>query len=575
MATYNTRWQFSFVDYSGTIRWVYIQQKDYTGSTVTTLTAGDNPISWDEESTDNLLTSVRGKTGHLEVYEMQYGELAAMIPATSTEMRVLCPGLFFGYIKAQSSDYAWQAGPRKMRFNIQSPLAMAYDVKMPIGTTDNRTWDSVMKDLLDTIGYGSYIYPDNVTFGTFSGLFINPLAHDKEYHCENDDEAYEPISVGALLEAICNYYGLMVHDDISGETPSLLFTSVKYIATYHRRSWSETLSRWVTQNISIPQQPNNLLTGVEVAGNSNKERIVMPYSDISIRLGGGMFGDCDLPTDISEYSISERILIPRGNWFTNNFPDRLIPKVEIRGEYLDGAVKDTICCYEGRIPDNAHMFTMKMVEYDRKDYYYNLVIRKQTTGVNKLRLYITSSTGGLTDDGTFSPSSLGKRDIDFTNLQDNEAVIQLFQVPSDYLMIEVYKLASGYDAQDSYIYDVKMVPRQYIEYIGKYIDKSFVKRLTGGEGSESITIERILNDVFTTNYYDSNNGTPEDYAYLLYSQLRLQITIRSLSDYNYMLYLLSHVVDSTGRTWRVIAVSANPCENTYKITLHHSQHYDQ
>lgn len=571
MATYNTRWQFSFVDYSGTTRWVYIQQKDYTGSTVTTLTAGDNPISWDEESTDNLLTNVRGKTGHIEVYEMQYGELAAMIPATNTEMRVLCPGLFFGYIKAQSSDYAWQAGPRKIRFNIQSPLAMAYDVKMPISTTDKRTWDSVMKDLLDTIEYYSYIYPDNVTFGTFSGLFINPLSHDKDYRCENNDEAYEPISVGALLEAICNYYGMIVHDDITGETPRLLFTSVKYIDTYHIRSWNSTLSRWVTFNVSVTQQPNNLLTGVEVAGNSNKERIVIPYSDISIRLGGSMFGECDLPTSISEYN-GGGSLTPRGSWFTNEIP----ANVYVEGAYLDDDMKDAIRCEEGLINDNAHMFTIKMVEYDRK-YWYNLIIRRKTSNTvqNKVRFYIRSSVGGITDDGTFSPTSLGMRDVDFTNLQDNEVVIPLNQVPEDYLIIEVHKLVPGQGAADSYLYDVKMVLRDGIPDTSKYIDKSFVKRLTGGEGSDSITIERILNDVFTTNYYDSNNGTPEDYAYLLYSQLRLQVTIRSLSDYNYMLYLLNHVVDSTGRTWRVIAVSTNPRENTYKITLHHSQHYNQ
>lgn len=564
---YNTKWQFSFKDYGGTTRWVYLQLKDYTGSTVTTLTPAEDPIGWDEDNSDNLLSYVRGKTGYIEVYEMTYGELSDMIPSTNTQIRVVCPGLFWGYVKAQSSSYAWDAGPRKLRFNILSPLAMANEIKMPIGTTDERTWDSVMKDLLDTIGYTEYIYPSTVAFGTFSGLFINPLAHDKEYHYENNAEAYEPISIGGLLEAICNYYGLIVHDYVSENTPKLLFTSVSYVSTYYRRLWNETLQRWVNFSVNVPQTMNNLLSGVEIADNSNKEQIVKPYSDITIRLGGSMFGDCDLPTEISDYQ-SNGELTPHGDWFENEFPSQ----VEVGGALIDGNMEDSIRFNEHEITDNAHMFTLKMVEYDRK-FWYNIYITKKATGVNKMRVAVSSSEGGLIDNGTFDPISLGVRDIDFSTLENNEATIVLNEVPKDYLKIECYKLDTGQPSLISSVYGVKMKLREGIADYSKYEDKSFVKKLTGGEGAESITIERILNNIFSTNYYNLQNGTPCDFDYLLYSQLRVQLTLRSMTDYDYMLYLLNQSIDNTGRGWRVLAVSVKPRDNTYTITLHYSTHF--
>lgn len=564
---YNTKWQFSFVDYAGTTRTVYIQEKDYTGSTVTTLTAADTPIAWDEDASDDLLKSVRGKTGYIEVYEMTYGELADMIPTNNTQLRVVCPRLFFGFIKAQSSAYSWSSGPRKLRFNIQSPLAMAYDIKMPIGTTDERSWDSVMKDMMDTFGYVSYIYPSTMTFGTFSGLFINPLAHDKEYRYENDAETYEPISVGALLEAICNYYGLIVHDDINSSNPRLIFSVPGFISTYKARNWNEQLQRWVNLNINVSSTANDLFSSTEAADNSNKEQIVQPCSSIDIRLAGNMFGDCNLPTELSKYQGNGN-LTPRGDWFENEVPSQ----VHLGGAFIDSQVEDAIFFNEHEISDNAHMFTLILREYDRKSW-YNLHIRKIAQSVNKMRLVITSAEGGITDQGTFDSLSLGVRDIDFSTLEDNEAIIALNEVPQDYLKIECHKLGTGQPSSNSHVFGVKMELRQGAGDYSKYTDKAFVKRLTGGAGEKGITIERTLNNLFSTNYYNDPDGTPCDYAFLLYSQQRVQVTVRSLTDLTYMIYLLKQAIDNTGRDWKVLAISCHPRDNMYKITLHHSTHY--
>ena len=150
---YANRWSITFKDFDGTTRVIYIQQDGWTGG-VTALTPGNNPMIWDEDITEDLTKRVRGKTGRIEVIEHTYGELRDLYPSTPLQNRVVCNGVFFGYIKAQNSSNGWEAGPRTLKLNILSPLALAYDIPMPINTTMGlREMGSVIVDLMDTLGY--------------------------------------------------------------------------------------------------------------------------------------------------------------------------------------------------------------------------------------------------------------------------------------------------------------------------------------------------------------------------------------------------------------------------------------
>ena len=70
---YTNRWSITFKDFDDTTHTIYIQQDGWTGG-VTALTPGNNPMVWDENSSEDLTERVRGKTGRIEVIEENYGE---------------------------------------------------------------------------------------------------------------------------------------------------------------------------------------------------------------------------------------------------------------------------------------------------------------------------------------------------------------------------------------------------------------------------------------------------------------------------------------------------------------------
>ena len=149
---YTNRWSITFKDFENTTRTIYIQQDGWSGG-VTALTPGNNPMIWEEDSSEDLTRRVRGKTGRIEVIEENYGDLADLYPTRPMKNRVVCSGVFWGYIKAQNSTNGWESGPRTLKLNILSPLAMAYDIPMPINASLGlREMGGVMLDIILKLG---------------------------------------------------------------------------------------------------------------------------------------------------------------------------------------------------------------------------------------------------------------------------------------------------------------------------------------------------------------------------------------------------------------------------------------
>jgi hypothetical protein len=83
---YTNRWSITFKDFENTTRTIYIQQDGWSGG-VTALTPGNNPMIWEEDSSEDLTRRVRGKTGRIEVIEENYGDLADLYPTRPMKKR--------------------------------------------------------------------------------------------------------------------------------------------------------------------------------------------------------------------------------------------------------------------------------------------------------------------------------------------------------------------------------------------------------------------------------------------------------------------------------------------------------
>ena len=129
------KYTIPFKGLSGKSGRIDIYDTSYSGSTVTTLTGAPQPIVFEEEDSEDLLTVVRYKTGYLNLVETTAGELDGVWPTTNTSRPVKAyydnTLIFSGFIQAQSFQNSWTPAPRTVSVPIISPLGLIYDIDMP------------------------------------------------------------------------------------------------------------------------------------------------------------------------------------------------------------------------------------------------------------------------------------------------------------------------------------------------------------------------------------------------------------------------------------------------------------
>ena len=579
---------------------------------MTALTPGDNPLIWEEDSSEDLTKRVRGITGRIEVIEENYGDLADLYPSDPMKNRVVCSNVFFGYIKAQNSTNGWESGPRTLKLNILSPLALAYNIPMPINTTMGlREMGSVMTDIMNTIGYHWLMMPIGISEhigdffrGKIRGMLICPYANDKDYHYANDNEVFAPISIGELLVYICERHDLIAHDVTVNEEPELMFSRMTYPGIYYQ--WSvysisggnyDTASPKNYGNIRI-----NLLSSFTIAGDNNTEQLVLPYSTIDVTHSGERGESVvNIPTEQSQYIPNEVAyynLIPRGIWLTNvNQSVRLhgdkLAKPGTGGHNLDdyeladvldiepastiasGTLAFSVTFYNVD-PSMAYQLTFKYShrrEGTADSIYISargkngwFIFNNASQDVRPANVYPDSATeykmlcalgGGSLGEETF------------------EANIRCGFVPDEYITFNFYIGAT--DLQHLKIYDISLdgTPSDNGGLQAKYKEKRFVERYPPqSTGEKKILDYNIhLNETFFSNYYTTDFGFSNEVPYYLtLSQRRIRITVRKYSLQSYW-YMYKYYIGDQSKIWKVVAISYNVREKTFTLTLHNNSNF--
>lgn len=564
---YATRWDIPFKDIQGTLHHIYIQQDGWTGS-VTTLQGGDTPIDWDEDNSDDLLKRVRAKTGHIEVIEQSYGDLVDLYPTTAKSHRIVVPGMFFGYIKPQSSTMNWTAGPRVLKFNIVSLLAMADDTPMmTINSLGGTVYmDYVFANLMDIMGHDYIIMPVGTTTYTeaFNGevynKIISPYSDEKEYKMATDADAYKPISVSDFLTQYCDTHDLVAHDSITGSNSVLLFTRFTNAGDYYL--WSrDMIGGDISEGTIISSDAlTDLFNGRTLASNSNKEKILIPYSGIDVYYDGEVFEDESWPVLRSQYQNNGRTigdLIPRAKWLELTEYANLKTRMDYRQpgdlksiQYLRiyrnnlPSSYEKVCkiAFDNLAPNNSYTVGITFGTY----YALNGSVLAKIAGS-----WVTIDLTTLGDDHTFKIDTFPETDS------------------SGCLNIELY-CQQGYtgifDIVDINLKKQPDIWNSSLDYV--YKEFGFVESIEGTVGEKRLEYRIPWNQNFLSNWYKTQlaySGSPYP-VYMLQSQTKTEITVRA-SGFGSSLYLQKYYIDQTGRCWRIVAISQNPRDCEAKITL--------
>ena len=610
---YANRWSITFKDFDNTTHTIYIQQDGWTGS-VTALTPGNNPMIWDEDITEDLTKRVRGKTGRIEVIEHTYGELRDLYPSTPLQNRVVCNGVFFGYIKAQNSTNGWEAGPRTLKLNILSPLALAYDIPMPINTTMGlREMGSVMVDLMDTLGYDFMVMPighstaenkGDFFRGQIRGMLICPYANDKDYHYANDNEVFAPISTGELLEYICERHDLIARDSISGNYAELMLTKVVTSGSYYQWARGDLRSQHYDTALFLNNGTTEmeLLSNFTVADDNNTEQLVLPYSTIDVTHEGERGSSVEAPTKQSEYvpnAVAYYNLTPRGIWLTNadqcvRLHGEEVMKIGTEGhnsddyEYVDmldinpnsiltsGTLAFSITFYNVD-PTMAYQLHFK---YSHRKEGSNDSIAISARGKNGW--FLLQNAAADVRPGNVYPEEAAEQKyrmlIDGGNLGEEsyEATIRCGLVPDEYITLNFY-VGYNYDLQRLKLYDIRLeaTPAESDGLWNRYNEQRFVKRyppLSTGE-KKLLKYNVRLNKTFFSNFYDTDlEYNSEIPYYLTRSQRRVRITVKG-SALSRLWYMYRYYIESQDVHWKLVAVSYNVRNKTFTLTLHQNSSF--
>ena len=607
---YTNRWSITFKDFDGTTRVIYIQQDGWSGG-VTALTPGNKPMIWDEDSSEDLTKRVRGKTGRIEVVERTYGELRDLYPSTPLQNRVVCNGVFFGYIKAQNSSNAWEAGPRTLKLNILSPLALAYDIPMPINTTmGKREMGGVIVDLMDTLDYQFIVMPigrstaenkGDFFRGQIRGMLICPYANDKDYHYANNNEVFAPISTGELLEYICERHDLIARDSIDGNYAELLLTKVMTSGSYY--GWGRGTIR--NQNYDTATFINNgttkrdLLSNFTLADDNNTEQLVLPYSTIDVTHEGERGSSVEAPTKQSEY-VEQQVtyfnLLPRGIWLTNMHADVTLHGDDLMkpgtgghdfDDWEDADVLDAHPLNGRVIEQNTLLFSLNFYDVDPSmAYQLHFKISHEREGTHdslylsargKSGWYLLRNAAQDVRPANVYPTEQSEQKYLKTipggqpGEETYEQTIRCGMVPDEFITVNFY--VAQQDLRRLKIYDVRLEATlaQSDSLWNRYNEHRFVERYppwsTGEKKILNYTLH--LNKTFFSNFYDTDLEYNTEVPYFLTSsQRRVRITVQG-SALSHLWYMYRYYIESQDAPyWKLVAVSYNVRMNTYTLTLH-------
>lgn len=602
-------WTINFVSLNGTAC-----RAEINGGGTQILGAA-NPVTIEEDDSEDLLEVVRYKTGYLNVVEETNGQLDGLIPTTNTSHKVkIWYGtdlIFVGFMQAQTFENTWESAPRQMSFPIMSPLGLLADTKMNMYNPPREVaLSELMADVVDALNgmgaeYDTVVWPKlasttlgNLLNNTISSLVYCPFngQHDASLASFNDG-LFEPLNCQNFIEGFCNAFGLIVHDTPTG----IVFSKFDHITDYLKCTAANlrTLTNVTTDTVSGGTE-SALTDRATPSDNDGRDSIVMPYEEVKVEYEGEYVESAELDFKHLTYNSQREYSNMRAAWLESHTP-------ELTGEHLlannlfnsaNGrlTLAGANACSFGNVskqtegilvnlPDSTllgvKLFTVNF--YNRPTggdirltfgvQWGNTIADLGNENIPHKTIGVVVKVGDLYYHGQGSwtttqpnPSAFildGQFTWNITNVPDGMPIEFSFYDSTDPLVSDPVQLIALTDIR------LEEIPSLYSKYLVYKRDYD-IFRVANGNGIGTQSVSRSI----STNRKNSNQigHTIVDgittYRYMLISQRRLQIQFKRTDTMPYWMYMCYMAFMS--QQWRVISISQYPWDDYVVITMHRS-----
>ena len=608
------KYTIPFKSLSGKTCRIDIYDPSYNGTAVTTLTGAPQPITFDEDDSEDLLTVVRCKTGYLNLIETTTGELDGVWPTTNTSRPVKAyydsQLIFSGFLQAQSFQNKWTAAPREMSIPIISPLGLIDDIDMPTYNPPTmKALNVLLADVVDDLkakgaDYTTVVWPKmSVTIdNTVQSLAACPF--NSEHRPDVASPAlFAPNKMGWFIESLCNAFGWMVH-----ETPdTLVFSKFDHTGKYLTCSTDNLRTLTGAAELAYTGETEQDVTIYATPSDGDGEvTTIMPKEEVELSYDGQYIKTATFDFKHLTYNS----WVKNGNqyvaWLRSETPElsgqRLLNSNVFGNEgrltntgataCSCGSSIDQLECILVNLPNSTIITTeiFKVKFYERptsSDFVLsfdvawgntmldiigedarNLEVHHKQLGV-KVKVGSKYYVGG----GEWSDTEQNPFSFDDTTISWSITNTPA-GMPIEVTFVEVGPQVQS-DAKQMVAVSgitLKEIATVYSDYLITQNETDKIK-VAGGYGKGSATVGMGLTcyrknntQIGSTLISAANRFT--NYTYLMYSQQRLRIRFKRIYNMTYWWYIV--YARFVSQNWRLVSLSQNPYDDEYTIILQRS-----
>lgn len=610
----NKRWTIPFVSLKNVSCRVDIYKRGYTGSTVTTLAsnvsgapgcAAAQPFYWEEDDDESLLEVIRVKTGYINLVETTRNGLSELYPSTNTEHFVeVYYGsdlVFTGFMQAQTFENEWGPAPRELSFPIISPLGIMDGFTFnTINPPTRVTFATLFREIISGSN-GAYNYVRIQSTGgnpttsinefnsmNIQSLVVSPYKSKLEYGGTNP---FEGIDYRTFIEAVCNCFGLIAHD----EPGRLVFSKFDNDNNYYL-----TINSGGAVTLSQSASYYDLDAEFENRSADNGESTVLPLNRITIDYEGDDVKDARLTYDY--FSKSAGTILVSG-WSmakcTNRdgclTSDQLIsnPTINSNGRMSPSYGTAFIACGSDQLtemifcqgpsasPNNLFEWTVPdwcgrggRIKFKVMAGWGIQQMVDNPEGVG-LSIYLTCGSYKY----NFNTNGWGNTSYAKQISGSGDLEIPFTAPPIEApLVMEVF--CTNFFSSEGVMSIQNLRIEANSSLVGAYLDISRdLKRVIQGtpspeEGSINATLGRAFSQYSNYVNVSGNIGQNPQYNYLKSAQNRLIISGALMTNGNPTALLSAYLRKvkfwNANWRWKIIATAFEPREDKWTLTLHHS-----
>lgn len=604
------RWQIPFKSLNETSCEVLIYAEGWTGG-VTTLTGAANPFVFDEDDSDSLIEPIRIKSGTLRVIEQNYNDLADLHPLTNTDhfVRVTYNSIsvFTGYMMAQSFETKWEAGPRVLEFPVTSPLGIADGLRFDVPSQPSYiTIAAALKQVATKLNasINHIIFPDYMLSETVEALSwemntlsICPFNDDYTPNPYDTTAIYKPKTLRYFIEALCNCFGLIVHD-----TPdNLVFSRFDYDGTYNRYVVSSMDAITPTFASLTTGATAQDLSGVSIKSADNMEKCVMPVSEVVISYDDDFFPTYkpDFTHAKAQYSgIGYAILTPSTDEITSDYlstsqlptPNSNTISMCAVGEYnMFGSMEEMFMFSFTSAPQNQQILKWKLYNVPKyfgygSKFKVGVIFLDSTT--HETTIVKGSTVGIIMKNGNYYRLSGGvwsytsAQYIEYVETDDSgEATIELSQRMPDLTQpLEIILTVGSLIGSSLFAFknlEISHTDLSFFTYTGRVHKNNYPIKVDNGSNeeasvSQSLTVARLSENCLIHGNSTYLSAIACDYDYMFKTQPKITISTGMITSNLPSLYLKKTTLGDPTKK-RVVGYGCDIWNDIFTITAQGSE----